>query len=190
MSRVLVLFATVDGQTARIAERIAAGLRQAGHTADTLAADSPDVPAAIAAHDAVVVGGCIRRGRHLPYLEEVVRRNLAAIATRPGGFFSVCLSAGGPGARPLAAAQYIDEFLRRTGWRPRTVASFAGALLYTRYSLFIRLMIRFIMGWTGGDTDTSRDYEYTDWQAVDRFAGEIHGQLARMHAQQQEEALQ
>jgi menaquinone-dependent protoporphyrinogen oxidase len=25
----------------------------------------------------------------------------------------------------------------------------------------------------GGDTDTSRDYEYTDWPAVDRFASNV-----------------
>jgi hypothetical protein len=27
-----------------------------------------------------------------------------------------------------------------------------------------------IVGLAGGDTDTTRDYEYTDWDAVERFA--------------------
>jgi menaquinone-dependent protoporphyrinogen oxidase len=35
---------------------------------------------------------------------------------------------------------------------------------------------------SGGDTDTSRDYEYTDWAALDRFleqfAAEIPGEIA------------
>jgi menaquinone-dependent protoporphyrinogen oxidase len=30
----------------------------------------------------------------------------------------------------------------------------------------------------GGDTDTSRDYEYTDWAAVDRFARELVTRVA------------
>jgi menaquinone-dependent protoporphyrinogen oxidase len=30
-------------------------------------------------------------------------------------------------------------------------------------------MVVFV-GLGGGDTDTSRDYEYTDWGAVERFA--------------------
>jgi menaquinone-dependent protoporphyrinogen oxidase len=30
----------------------------------------------------------------------------------------------------------------------------------------------------GGDTDTSRDYEYTDWAAVDRFAAEFADEVA------------
>jgi menaquinone-dependent protoporphyrinogen oxidase len=26
----------------------------------------------------------------------------------------------------------------------------------------------------GGDTDTSHDHEYTDWQAVEQFARDLH----------------
>ncbi len=42
---------------------------------------------------------------------------------------------------------------------------------------FLRLVMRLISGMAGGDTDTSRDYEYTDWQAVERFAGRIASSL-------------
>jgi menaquinone-dependent protoporphyrinogen oxidase len=34
-------------------------------------------------------------------------------------------------------------------------------------------MMRLIVGFAGGDTDTSRDYDYTDWRAVGRFAAEF-----------------
>ena len=37
-------------------------------------------------------------------------------------------------------------------------------------------MIVFV-GLGGGETDTSRDYEYTDWVAVERFAGEFAQRL-------------
>ena len=39
----------------------------------------------------------------------------------------------------------------------------AGALPYTRYGWIKRMMMRRIVAKAGGDTDTSRDYEYTDW---------------------------
>lgn len=29
--------------------------------------------------------------------------------------------------------------------------------------------MRMIVGIAGGETDTTRDYEYTDWDAVERF---------------------
>jgi menaquinone-dependent protoporphyrinogen oxidase len=47
------------------------------------------------------------------------------------------------------------------------------ALRYTRYNSLVRLVMRQISKKEGGDTDTSRDYEYTDWGAVDRFAVEF-----------------
>lgn len=47
---------------------------------------------------------------------------------------------------------------------------FAGALRYPRYSWLDRTMIKMIMKMTGGETDTTKEVEYTDWQQVDRFA--------------------
>jgi len=65
-----------------------------------------------------------------------------------------------------------------TLWTPQHVANFAGALPYRKYPWPLRLMMRFIVSRAGGDTDTSRDYEYTDWNAVDRFAAEFAGRLS------------
>lgn len=50
---------------------------------------------------------------------------------------------------------------------------FAGALLYPRYNFFDRFMIRFIMSMTGGETDTSKEVEYTNWEKVSLFAQKI-----------------
>ena len=173
MLRILIPFAPFDGQTARIAERLAAALARAGHAVTPMRADAPELSWALEEYDAVIVGGGIRYGRHPRFLEAAVRDHLDAIAARPNAFFSVSLSAGGPGAHPRVAARYVEEFIERTGWQPRRTASFAGALRYTKYNAFIRFMMRLIVGASGGDTDTSRDYEYTDWQAVERFAAEF-----------------
>jgi menaquinone-dependent protoporphyrinogen oxidase len=67
----------------------------------------------------------------------------------------------------------VDKLLAETGWRPRRIELVAGALLYTRYNFLVRFVMRQISKAEGGDTDTSRDYEYTDWAAVDRFALEF-----------------
>ena len=173
MSRVLIAFASADGQTFRIAARIAAALGRAGHAVTVMRADAPGIDHAIAASDTVVVGGGIRYGHHARALERAVRDNRAALGARPNAFFSVSLSGGGPGARPATAQGYVEQFVARTGWKPRRAATFGGALLYTRYSFLIRLLMRHIVGSAGGETDTSRDYEYTDWSAVDRFAAEL-----------------
>jgi menaquinone-dependent protoporphyrinogen oxidase len=55
----------------------------------------------------------------------------------------------------------------------------AGALPYTKYNVFIRWIMKRIARQEGGDIDTSRDYEYTDWKALRLFAGEFGGLVAR-----------
>ena len=173
MNRILVAVSSTDGQAARIAERIARVLAADGHAVTTGAVTDPGLASELRTHSAVVVGGSIRYGHHARALEDWVSGNLAAIAARPNAFFSVSLSAGGPGAKPLAAQGYVTEFQRRTGWHPAHWTTFAGALRYTTYRPWIRWLMRMIVGHAGWETDTSRDYEYTDWAAVERFAREL-----------------
>lgn len=173
--RVLVLHSTFDGQTERIAERMADVLRDGG--ADVYVRPAEAAADTLPDSDAVIVGAAIRYGHHSRALERLVRRNRDALRARPNAFYSVCLSAGGPGAKPAEARKYVEDFRRATGWDPMHTASFAGALRYSRYNFAIRFLMRMIVGHAGGETDTSRDYEYTDWAAVERFAREFAGRI-------------
>jgi len=177
MARILVLHSSIDGHTKRIAQRIGAVLASEGHIATLRSADAPAAAAEIEHCDGVIVGASIRYGHYAPGLEALVRGHREAIEARPNAFFSVCLTAGGPGARPKAAQRYVDDLMGTTGWKPGAIAIFAGALRYRHYNPFTRAIIRLIMTITGGDTDTSREYEYTDWQAVDRFAEDFVARL-------------
>ena len=82
----------------------------------------------------------------------------------PTAFFSVSLTAAAKDVSP--AQTCADHFLAQTGWRPGMVRLVAGALAYTRYNWLVRWMMRRIARKNGGDTDTSRDYVYTDWQRL------------------------
>ncbi len=168
MSRILLLYASVEGQTKLISERVAARLQSLGHEVKLVPAEGaqPD----FAAYEGVIVGASIHYGHHPAYLRSFVRREREALAARPNAFFSVSLSAGGPKPKPYAAERYIAKFLRKTGWQPQLVASFAGAVRYSVYGPIKRRVMIVFVGLGGGETDTSRDYEYTDWNAVDRFA--------------------
>jgi menaquinone-dependent protoporphyrinogen oxidase len=64
----------------------------------------------------------------------------------------------------------VNSFLAATGWQPAVTKFVAGALLYTHYNWFLRRVIRRIARKAGGDTDTSRDYDYTDWNDLRAFA--------------------
>ena len=167
MSRILLLYASVEGQTALIAERIAQTLRKCGCSVDMAPAGTQ---ADFAAYAGVIIGASIHYGHHPATLRALVRRQRDVLAARHNAFFSVSLSAGGPRPKPAAAQRYIDKFLRRTGWQPQLVASFAGAVKYSVYGPIKRRVMILFVGLGGGETDTSRDYEYTDWAAVERFA--------------------
>ena len=177
MPRSLILYATTEGQTARIAERMAHTLRGKGHVVDAFPADAALANLDLAGYDGVIMGASIHYGRHPGSLRAWIRGHRRALAARPNAFFSVSLSAGGPGARPESAKRYVETFLRQTGWRPPQTATIAGALQYSKYGRFKTLLMRMIVGFAGGDTDTSQDYEYTDWGAVDQFAKNFAQQL-------------
>jgi menaquinone-dependent protoporphyrinogen oxidase len=63
----------------------------------------------------------------------------------------------------------IDMFVQETGWRPARVLPVAGALAYSQYNFIVRFVMKRIARKAGAPTDTSRDYEFTDWATLDRF---------------------
>lgn len=170
---ILIAYGTTEGQTAAIAERIAARLREAG-TAVRLADLEREHPEP-GDFDRVVVGASVHLGKYQSEVVRWVERHVAALNAMPSWFYGVSLSeAGGLTADGHAAAQgFIDEFLKTSGWRPSGSTSLAGALKYRDYNWVKRRMLKMIVRKAGGDTDTSRNYEYTDWYAVDRLADQI-----------------
>lgn len=169
MASVLVLYATMEGQTGRIAERVAAGLRGEGHAVELLAA-RPGAPLPdLARFDAVIVGASVHYGHHPAELGRALKKQRDALNSRPSAFFSVSLSADGPGANRAAAWRYVRRFMRGIGWQPAHTAAFGGALRYSIYRGWKRALVRLFVRVAGGDTDVSHDYEYTDWRAVAEF---------------------
>ena len=173
MTSVLIAYATIEGHTARIAEYIRQVIREHGYQAylvDIERAGTPELDA----YDAVIVGASIHMGKHENSVGDFVRKNRQALERLPSAFFSVSLAAHDNTADARkAVAGYIERFVQQTGWRPGKVGLFAGALLYTRYGFIKRWIMKKIAHDKGyPDTDTSRDYVYTDWDSVKSFAEE------------------
>jgi menaquinone-dependent protoporphyrinogen oxidase len=170
---VLVVYASTHGHTARIAARIAASMRAEG-----LEVDLRDVISAQNAkpdrYDLVVVGASLHREHHQKAIVDWVRASREALTRQPSVFFSVSLSAADDSDESRAATQRcIDEFCTQTGWTPTRTEAIAGCLQYREYDLFTRQLMRLLMKRMGHPTDASHDYDYTDWEAVDRFGREL-----------------
>jgi menaquinone-dependent protoporphyrinogen oxidase len=63
----------------------------------------------------------------------------------------------------------IDVFIQETGWTPARALAVAGALAYSQYNFLVRFVMKRIARRAGAPTDTSHDYEFTDWATLDRF---------------------
>jgi len=174
MSRILVLYETVDGQTRRIAERMANELSSPGNRVDFYAA--AEIPRSVRAdlYDLAVIGAPVHRGRYPKTLTAWVKRQAGLLNRMPSAFFSVSLGIlqDDPPVR-ADIARILMSFFRDTGWNPRWFRNFAGALAYSRYGWLKRRLLHWISLKAGRPTDLYRDHDYTDWSAVKDFAAEI-----------------
>jgi len=174
MASVLVVYASRNGQTRKVAERIASVLRARRHSVELLDAEHAPRGFDLRRFQAVLVGSPIHAQGYLGPIVRFVREQRAALDALPTLFFSVGLAVLSKTSDGRAQTmEIVERFVRETGWRPGRVELVAGALPYTQYNFLVRFVMRRISRAEGGDTDTSRDYEYTDWNAVDRFALEF-----------------
>jgi len=170
MSKLLIAYASKHGHTRKIAARLADVVRESGAQVDVFDLIHGPQPV-ITEYDVVVVGASIHAGHHQKEVVDWVRRRSIRLSAMPSAFFSVCLTAADETDEARSTSQrYIDEFLDDTGWRPTRTATFAGSLQYREYDFMTRLLIRLMMARGGHPTDTSQDYDYTDWDAVAAFA--------------------
>ena len=168
MTRVLIIYGTTDGQTAKVARFLAKELLDCGAAADVY--DSAEANPDPSGYTGVIVAASIQAGGFQRSLVRWVRKHAARLRGKATVFVSVSLSMLQQESKVQQDLRAIHQrFFARTGWTPPWLKPVAGALRYTRYGWLKRLVIRNIARKAGGDTDVSRDFEYTDWEDLRRF---------------------
>jgi len=178
----LIVYGTTEGQTRKIAHFMEVILQSAGHTVTT--ADAADEPPDPKDYDAILIGASVHIHKYQSAVAHYITHHAPSLNKKPGAFFSVCLAvASDIEEEHLEAEKTTRDFMEQTGWRPYMSTQIAGALKYTQYDFFKRLIMKMISKREGRTTDTSRDYEYTDWNAVKKFVLEFADKaLATVHA--------
>ncbi|MCC7200457.1 MAG: menaquinone-dependent protoporphyrinogen IX dehydrogenase [Gammaproteobacteria bacterium] len=171
MSKILLAYSGVYGQTRKICERIQGELTSRGDQVDVVPLVDPGID--LSRYDAIVIGASIRHGKHNPAVLDFIRANLSVLEAKPSGFFSVSLVARKPAKNTPETNPYVRAFMAKLPWKPRLVGVFAGILDYTKYGFIDRNAIRFIMRLTKGPTDVSKTVEFTNWDDVHAFAGKV-----------------
>lgn len=168
MEKVLLLHSSCEGQTIKILKHIEQDLGEQYQCeyADVHLVSDID----LRIYDRVLIGASVRYGHLNKKLYQFIGQNLQQLQQANVAFFCVNLTARKEGKDTPATSAYIKKFLLKSPWHPKMMAVFAGALRYPRYNFFDRTMIKLIMKLTDGETDTTKEIEYTDWQKVSDFS--------------------
>lgn len=171
MAQTLLLYSTVYGLSKQICERIEESLSRRGERAQTAPIGVNDVDPS--AFDAIVIGASIRHGKHNPAVLDYIRAHQAVLQAKPSALFSVSLIARKPGRSTPETNPYLKRLVAQSPWKPRLQAVFAGELDYARYGPVDRHLMRLVMWINKGPTDLASKVQFTDWNAVERFAGQV-----------------
>jgi menaquinone-dependent protoporphyrinogen oxidase len=171
MSSILVIYGSGSGQTQKVAEFLGKELRSLGHEVDLVFGKRVARSLTPANYDAAIVAASVRMSRYQRYIEDFVRKHHESLNAMPSAFVSVSMAEAHPNAPQGGFQQeWLDAFISKTGWKPGQFASFGGALSYRSYNLITRFIMKKIAQQSGMSTDTSRNHEYTSWDAVRQFA--------------------
>ncbi|MBS9779823.1 MAG: menaquinone-dependent protoporphyrinogen IX dehydrogenase [Moraxellaceae bacterium] len=171
MKNILILYSSVDGHTKTICQFIVDKL----HNKDSVihlkqvSEFKQQALVDLSAYDMLILGASVRYGKHRADVVQFIETYKDELANIPTAFFSVNLVARKPEKNTVETNVYIKKFLQLVDWQPTVVDVFAGKLDYARYGIFDKLIIKFIMWLTKGETKSDKPIVYTDWQRVENF---------------------
>ena len=153
MKPIAVLYATREGHTRHVAERIAEDLRARGFDVEFKNLQDHVAGAThLSGFSAVVLAASVHAGKHEREMVKFVKKHRTDLEQLPSAFLSVTLSEAGAEmsgmtqeqrARFSADVQKVnDKFFEDTAWRPERVKPVAGALLYSKYNPLVRFVMK------------------------------------------------
>lgn len=170
--KILVAFGTTEGHTRKIAKHVAEAIQGIGHEVDLY-----DCSRRLRGHefgdiDAVIVAASVHQKNHQETVVAFATAHREGLNTKPSALISVSLSAAFEESKKDAAS-YVERFVKVTGWRPKSVHLAKGALKYSEYDFFKEQIIRHIV-MAGRDIPSDqKDWEFTDWAALDVFVADF-----------------
>ncbi len=166
---VAVLFQTSEGQTRKVAETVASHLRSQGLSVEVMEVGRETRDLVVGAYQGVVVGASVHAGSYPRKIRKWLSAHHESLNGVASAFFSVSMSEADEEERETLKG-LLEGLLEETRWTPEIVASFAGALPFSKYGFIKKRLMNRIMSEKGLELEEGRDYEYTDWDSVREFA--------------------
>ncbi len=168
----LIVYASTEGQTNKIAKFMAGLLTNAGHQVRFHNVSDVSDGLAITDYDHVIVAGSVHSGKHQPDLQLFVYANRERLNKLPSLLVSVSLAAAFPDTQSEAQG-YVDAFLEATEWQPTHTLLTAGAIKPGIYDWFQKSAL--LEGDLAAhvDEDLQDTREFTDWDALKQKTAEL-----------------
>ena len=164
--KLLIVYATTEGQTRKICQFCADTLIEQGHSVELMQASGADA-VDLARFDAAILAASVHLQNYQKEIAEFAATHADGLAALPTLFLSVSLAIVGDDPKELAD---LDQIARRlaedTGWQPGRVEHVAGAFRFTQYDFLKSWAMRWIAAQKGQKVDPHSDTEYTDWPAL------------------------
>lgn len=170
--KLMIVYATTEGHTRSVAKFLEENAEKMGITAGLF--DATVKPPSPEEFDSVIIAGSIHAGKYQASIEHFVREHHETLNQMNSIFVSVSLTAATDETESWKELkQQTEDFLKGAEWNPKHVEYTAGALLYTKYDYLKRFIMRMISKKAGGDTDTSKDHVYTDWDQLKTVLNQV-----------------
>ncbi|NOD45725.1 MULTISPECIES: flavodoxin domain-containing protein [unclassified Ruegeria] len=162
---VLIAFATVEGQTAKIARFVGKIAKEAGFNTNLVNTDKMSDRVSLGDVVKVILLAPVHERRHPESFEAFISSHRDTLEKRKSLVLSVGLKAAFASGRE-EARDYLTEMLLRTGFQPDATALIAGAVRPENYGYFEREILRHVvlLGRKIDPRDGAR--EFTDWEEL------------------------
>ncbi len=166
---ILVLYSTVEGHTRKIAHHVEEVVEKLGHDASVADVVQPG-SFGLGSFGAAILCAPIHMGDYPAPFVNFLRDWADPLQDIPTALITVSLAiASKDKSERDEAKAFARQLEQKIGFRADYEHYAAGALKYLEYDFLRRWAMKNIAQKEGGPTDTSRDHELTDWQALDEF---------------------
>ncbi|MEM9575744.1 MAG: flavodoxin domain-containing protein [Pseudomonadota bacterium] len=159
--KVSIVYATVEGQTEKIARFLSEKTCALGHDAQLMDVDDPS-RISLADSDAVILAASVHQRRHPRNFEAFLGLESNELANKKTLLLSVSLSAAFPDGLQ-EAQEYVLEMKMRTKFEPDQTELVAGAVRLGEYDYFALQVVRHVVLRDHDYDVQAGNHEFTNW---------------------------
>ena len=170
--RILIAYASTEGQTKKIAKFIDDHIESRGHRSVVFDTGSTLHDVDVNDFDKVILAGSVHQQKHQDSLEIFVVAKRKKLEARPTLFLSVSLAAAFRDTK-AEAQKYIDDFVAGLEWSPVASLAVAGAVQHDEYGYYREQILEHVVLDGSHLDDMKEDREFTDWEAISKAVDEF-----------------